>query len=125
MYETVTHPLQDGQQNEPLVNALINVMPPKTCLQYSHHLNPYRFLWGTSATESLYKNSHMAKEGKRAITAAQVLHMVNFHIIYIRYWSVFLTHYHVGDKIQKNEIGGACSTYGGRERCLEGFGEEP
>jgi hypothetical protein len=25
----------------------------------------------------------MAKEGKRAITAAQVLHMVNFHVIYI------------------------------------------
>jgi hypothetical protein len=27
-----------------------------------------------------------------------------------------------GDKIEKNEMGGACSTYGGRERCVEGFG---
>ena len=28
------------------------------------------------------------------------------------------------DKIEKNEIGGACGTYGGRERCAQGFGGE-
>ena len=28
------------------------------------------------------------------------------------------------DKIKKNEMGGACGTYGGRERCAEGFGGE-
>ena len=27
-----------------------------------------------------------------------------------------------GDQIEKNEIGGACSTYGGEERFLQGFG---
>ena len=30
----------------------------------------------------------------------------------------------VGDKIEKNEMGGACSTYGGEERCIQGFGGE-
>ena len=29
-----------------------------------------------------------------------------------------------GYKIQKNEMGGACGTYGGRERCAQGFGGE-
>ena len=29
-----------------------------------------------------------------------------------------------GDKIEKNEMGGACSTYGGEERCVQGFGGE-
>ena len=28
-----------------------------------------------------------------------------------------------GDKIE-NEMGGACSTYGGEERCIQGFGGE-
>jgi len=27
-----------------------------------------------------------------------------------------------GDKIEKNEIGGACSTYGGEEKCVQGLG---
>jgi hypothetical protein len=29
-----------------------------------------------------------------------------------------------GDKIEKNEMGGACSAYGGGERCIHGFGGE-
>ena len=29
-----------------------------------------------------------------------------------------------GDQIEKNEMGGACSTYGGEERCIQGFGGE-
>ena len=29
-----------------------------------------------------------------------------------------------GDQIEKKEMGGACSTYGGEGRCLEGFGGE-
>ena len=29
-----------------------------------------------------------------------------------------------GDKMEKNEMGGACGTYGGRERCAQGFGVE-
>ena len=30
-----------------------------------------------------------------------------------------------GDKIEKNEMGRACSAYGGGEkRCIEGFGAE-
>jgi hypothetical protein len=36
----------------------------------------------------------------------------------------FFTHYCAGDKIEKNEIGGACSAYGGGERRVQGFGEE-
>ena len=26
-----------------------------------------------------------------------------------------------GDQIEKNEMGGACSTYGGRGECIQGF----
>jgi hypothetical protein len=33
--------------------------------------------------------------------------------------SVLLTNYYSGDKINKNEIGGTCSTYGGEERCIQ------
>jgi len=29
-----------------------------------------------------------------------------------------------GDRIKKNEIGGACSAYGGEERGIEAFGRE-
>jgi hypothetical protein len=32
--------------------------------------------------------------------------------------------YYSGDQIEKNEMSGACSTYGGEERCLPGFGRE-
>ena len=38
--------------------------------------------------------------------------------------NVLLTQYFVGDKIEKNEMGGACGTYGGRERCAQGFDGE-
>ena len=30
----------------------------------------------------------------------------------------------VCDQIEKNEMGGVCSTYGGEERCIQGFGGE-
>jgi len=29
-----------------------------------------------------------------------------------------------GDQIEKNEMGGTCGTYGGEERCTQGFGGE-
>ena len=29
---------------------------------------------------------------------------------------------YLGDQIKKNEMGGACSTYGEEERCIQGFG---
>jgi hypothetical protein len=35
-----------------------------------------------------------------------------------------LTKYCSGDQIDKNEMGGACSTYEGEERCIQGFGGE-
>jgi hypothetical protein len=35
--------------------------------------------------------------------------------------SVLLTQYCAGDKIEKIEIGGACSTYGSGESCVQGF----
>jgi hypothetical protein len=38
--------------------------------------------------------------------------------------SVFLTQYWSGDKIEKNELGRACSAYGGKERRIQGFGRE-
>ena len=35
-----------------------------------------------------------------------------------------LTQYCSGDKIEKNVMGGACITYGGEERHIQGFGGE-
>ena len=35
-----------------------------------------------------------------------------------------LTKYCSGDKIEKNEMGGGCSAYGGGESCILGFGSE-
>jgi hypothetical protein len=35
-----------------------------------------------------------------------------------------LTQYCSDDKIEKNEMGGACSSYGGEERRIQGFGGE-
>ena len=38
--------------------------------------------------------------------------------------SVLLTQYCAGGKIEKNEMGGVCGTYGGGERCTQGSGGE-
>jgi hypothetical protein len=35
--------------------------------------------------------------------------------------SVLLTKYYSGGKIKKNEMGGACGTYGGQERYIQGL----
>ena len=37
---------------------------------------------------------------------------------------MILTKYYSGDRIEKNEIGGAYSSYGGEQRCIQGFGGE-
>ena len=34
------------------------------------------------------------------------------------------TPHDLGDKIKKNEMGGACGMYGGEERCIQGFSGE-
>ena len=34
---------------------------------------------------------------------------------------VLLTKYFLGDYFKKNEMGEACSKYGGKERCIDGF----
>ena len=39
-------------------------------------------------------------------------------------WSVLLTQYCSGDKMEKNEMSGAYSAYGGVESCAQGFGGE-
>jgi hypothetical protein len=36
----------------------------------------------------------------------------------------FLAIYYSGDQIEKNEMDGTCSTYGGEERCIQGSGGE-
>jgi hypothetical protein len=35
-----------------------------------------------------------------------------------------LTKYSWGYQIQKNEVGGACGTYGEQDTCIQGFGGE-
>ena len=39
-------------------------------------------------------------------------------------WSVLLTEYFAGGKIEKNEMGVACGAYGGGERGAQGSGGE-
>ena len=40
-------------------------------------------------------------------------------------WSAVLAKYYsLGDQIKKNEMGGACGTYGGQGRCIQCFGGE-
>ena len=39
-------------------------------------------------------------------------------------FEVLYRYYCAGDKIKKNEVGGACSAYGGGERCVQGFNGE-
>jgi hypothetical protein len=41
-----------------------------------------------------------------------------------RYPLYRITHYFAGDIIEKNEMGGACSSDGEEERRVEGFGGE-
>ena len=43
---------------------------------------------------------------------------------FIQYDVILLTQYCAGDKIEKNEMGGTCGTYGGGEKCAQGFGGE-
>jgi len=38
---------------------------------------------------------------------------------------VFLPRYYSGDHIKKNEMSRAFGTYGGEERCVQGFVGEP
>jgi hypothetical protein len=45
----------------------------------------------------------------------------SLHIFYFQYSDA---KYCSGDQIEKNEVGGACSTCGGEERCIRGFGGE-
>jgi hypothetical protein len=45
-----------------------------------------------------------------------------FNFIFVLISCLNYTHYCAGDKIEKNEMGGACSAYGGGERRVQGFG---
>jgi hypothetical protein len=38
--------------------------------------------------------------------------------------NICVSHYCASDKIEKNDMGGACSVYGGGERRGQGFGVE-
>jgi hypothetical protein len=40
------------------------------------------------------------------------------------WWPELLTKHYSCDQIEKNEMGGARSTYGGEERCMQNFGLE-
>jgi hypothetical protein len=41
-----------------------------------------------------------------------------------KFFLVGALYYCLGDQIEKNEMGGGCSTYGKEERCIQGFGGE-
>jgi hypothetical protein len=35
-----------------------------------------------------------------------------------------MSKYHSGDRVKKTEMGRTCGTYGGEERCIQGFSGE-
>jgi hypothetical protein len=39
-------------------------------------------------------------------------------------YALLLTKYHLGDEVKKTEMGRTCGTYGGEERCIQGFSGE-
>jgi hypothetical protein len=52
---------------------------------------------------------------------------INHSIWYCRHESIFLLHWEftlVYKANEKNETGGACRKYGGKERCIQDFGGE-
>jgi hypothetical protein len=53
-------------------------------------------------------------------------HFFSYCLIYVLFDDSvpLLTKYFSGNQIEKNEMGGACSTYGGEERCMQDFGGE-
>jgi len=45
--------------------------------------------------------------------------------IYMCVYDLYCSHnILLGEKVEKSEMGGACSAYGGEEMCLQGFGVE-
>jgi hypothetical protein len=40
------------------------------------------------------------------------------------YWYIKFTKYHSGDEVKETEMGRTCGTYGGEERCIQGFSGE-
>jgi hypothetical protein len=61
------------------------------------------------------------RAGRRADMRNQI---VAFSIFTNKPKNTVHTQYCAGDKIKKNEMGGACSAYGGGERCVQDFGGE-
>jgi hypothetical protein len=53
-----------------------------------------------------------------------VCNKLNMACLIKRLEHLIAAHYCAGDKIEKNEMSGACSSDGGRERRVQGFGEE-
>ena len=50
--------------------------------------------------------------------------MQNFIKVLLAAWLLLLAQYRSGDKIKKNEMGGACSMYRGEARHIQDFGGE-
>ena len=59
---------------------------------------------------------------------SDTLHYVKTHVASnsacysTTYYTICLTQYSVGGKIEKNEMGRACGAYGGGKRCAQGSG---
>ena len=62
--------------------------------------------------------------GRSCIRNLRTRHAVVTGTHLSRLRSVFLTKYSYGYQFEKNEMGEACSTYGGEERCMQGLGGE-
>jgi hypothetical protein len=92
-------------------------MPGPLCVKIPHNL--------VAGIKEHHKMLKIRRFGERFVTLLSQIHSSHFQFTVLNnplIWSVLLTQYRAGDKIEKNEMG--CSTYGGRERCVQGFGGE-
>ena len=56
--------------------------------------------------------------------SATVASVSNISYSSIKFLYGVLYHHCSGDQIEKDDMDGACSTYGGDQRCIRGFGGE-
>jgi hypothetical protein len=106
----------------PTATRLFFLYCPLTCLFYSPTNCKYKQLHQQDLCAQFH-NLEGTLSSRVQETLFMYVHMYICVYIHIK-CSVLLTHYYSCDKIEKNEMGGTCSAYGGKKRCIQGFGGE-
>ena len=105
----------------PTATRLFFLYCPLTCLFYSPTNCKYKKLH----QQDLCIQFHNLEDTLLFSVQETTLCMyICVHIFLHKICSAFLTQYYSGDKIEQNGMGGACSAYAGKKRCIQGFGGE-